>query len=178
MYMKLCTRHVDNTGHTFITIFLLQSFSCKLTWLVFLDSSLCQLRPYQQFHSSCSLWCLMSTARNVFFPRSTITLSRYIWSFTIFLYDSYKMIPQKAMNLSLYADLSFELMTMLQLIFIDLSSPDLTSWLYHYLATMLTHKIFVVWHGLSSSHWKPHSVYVYTITPIFLLLYNNQDVKN
>lgn len=96
MYMQLCTRHVDNTGHTFITIFLLQLFSCKLPWLVFLDSSQCQLLPYQQFHCSCSLWCLMSTARNVFSPHSIITLSRYIWSFKIFLYYSYKMIPQKA----------------------------------------------------------------------------------
>lgn len=96
MYMQLCTRHVDNTGHTFITIFLLQLFSCKLPWLVFLDSSQCQLLPYQQFHCSCSLWCLMSTARNVFSPHSIITLSRYIWSFKIFLYDSYKMIPQKS----------------------------------------------------------------------------------
>jgi hypothetical protein len=86
--MKLYTTHVDNTGHTFIFIFSLRSFLCKLRWLVFLDWRQSQLLLYQLFHSSCSLWCLMSTARNGFYPHSIITLSRYIWSFTISLYFS------------------------------------------------------------------------------------------
>lgn len=91
MYMKPCMRHVDNTGHTFIFIFSLRSFLCKLQWLVFLDWRQSQLLPYQQFHSSCSLWCLMSTARNGFYPHSTITLSRYFWSFTISSYSSKRL---------------------------------------------------------------------------------------
>lgn len=37
--MKLHTKHVDNIGHTFITTFSLQSFSCRLPWSVYLDSS-------------------------------------------------------------------------------------------------------------------------------------------